>query len=652
MGTASSDSTAPSSREAAAPAASASAPTPTPTPAPTPTSTGDASVSAETRAVPRPAAGAPEPAETRAIPLLGDRQDASAPTAAAGSTARPSAGDATPSSPPPLREPDDPNPSVRTWYLPGQAPSAPAPSAPAPSGSADAPSPAAVPTEQDRPAVARPTPSDSAANSAADVSDTAAPPTTDPRALDLGDLRRATPTGPAGSGASAPSTSGGDAAPPTDGVNVLFGDLDPDPITGAVPLPGPATAAAGLLRRLTGRDSDEEHVDDDAATDARESDPADEPSGDPDAADAPRSGLSGLLRRLTDRDQSSRDEAPVDPGPALEDADSAAPAPIDDDVADFDPAPELGRADRLDSAPSVEERPDETTLATADAGDGLDGSAPATRVFGIPDADVVASPETSRAGDLDDEEAGAEAAIAPEPREPTATPHDDEAGSDRASSATVPRPVSAGPLPTVAADGAPRFALAPSGEPQSGRSTLLEKIAFGASIVIAPVGLAANVVLAALSARRRGWTHRLTSAGIAVGVAMTIVSAGLLALGDSAAQDAIEHRSLQAQSGAFCHLIATEPVGAEQKDFGWPAAQSSIPESVAAAQAFIDRWDAVAAVAPTGIRAQVTQIAGMGRELLTQIQETQTADDATAQQRLSALRDQSDVPGWISEYCD
>lgn len=596
---------------------------------------------------------APEPAETRAIPL-GDRPDGAPATA----PASPAAGrEASPSAPPPLREPDDPNPSVRTWYLPAQTPSAPSAAA---SAAATASSPAATPVDEERPAGARPTPigsasSESPASAAATSGAPAsAAPTTDLRALDLGDLRR---RGTDGARAAAHSTSGDGAdAPATDGVSVLFGDLDPDPITGAVPLPGPATAAAGLLRRITGRDGEDQSPDGDAAPpDDHETDPADEPSGAPGADEVPKSGLGGLLRRFADRDRSAAPEAPA--GSDAADDHSGAPAPIDDDVADFDPAPELGRADRGEPTPSIADLAGDASPATADAdADALDGPgepAAATRVFAIPapDADADASPAAIPSRDHAVEEAAEVGDGASGSPHATATAHDDDTGSP-ASSGPVTSPASAGPLPTVAADGAPRFALAPSGEPQSGQSTVLEKIAFGASIVIAPVGLAANVVLAALSTRRRGWTHRLTSAGIAVGVAMTIVSAGLLALGDSAAQDAIEHRSLQAQSGAFCHLIATEPVGAEQKDFGWPAAQSSIPESVAAAQAFIDRWDAVAAVAPTGIRAQVTQIAGMGRELLTQIQETQTADDATAQQRLSALRDQSDVPGWISEYCD
>jgi len=416
---------------------------------------------------------------------------------------------------------------------------------------------------------------------------------------------------------------------PTDAVEVLFGELDIDPVTGSVTIPDTADAPG---------DSDDE----------------DDRGGEPSAAPA-RAGVGGLLRRLTGRDAASRtDGDPVSDvhqgdltetdasGAASGLGDEAAPATrvLDlDDVADFDPAPELGR--EPDPSVTAQFEALESSESDDDVDTGIDDAPDPVPTTVIPVAPEALAPTSAPEPVAGNAVPTVSSAAAPRSTEPTSAAID----RDR------PRTTDRTSLPVVAADGTPRFTLAPSDEPDPGRSTLLERIAFGAAFVVAPIGLVANIVLGVLSTRRRGWTHRLTSAGVAVGVVMTIVGGGLLAFGNGLAQDAIDQRATRAESGAMCHLIATEPVGAEQTDFGWPTAQSSIPDSVAAAQAFVDRWDAVAAVAPSGVRAEVTQIAGLGRELLAQIQESQTADDAGAQQRLSALRDQSGVPAWIADNC-
>ncbi|TPW74280.1 hypothetical protein [Schumannella soli] len=546
--------------------------------------------------------------------------------------------------PPPLHEPEPSDSGIRSWFLPGGAAS-PSPSpASTPQPTAQTPSDT-VPPALDEPALDKPDPDASAAPPvpAASTPSAASAPARPATAADpFGDADSSSPgiafaarrpDGAVDASSAEPAAAG----EPTDAVEVLFGELDIDPITGSVVIPGAAL------------DGD---VDDVPA--APES--------------SPRGRVGALLRRLTGRDAAvDADEQPVGgqpgdadpltavPSDAAVGDDDAAPATraFDlDDIADFDPAPELGRASESEQEPAATKLID--TVAIPDVEPEPDPEpvpAPAEDVpaatslhTSIVEPDVADRPSSSpiEGGSMHaDHRTGS---------------HDPQPSPATAPAMATPeanrtRPVDRAGLPSVAADGAPRFGLAPTTEPDPGHSTILERIAFGASFVLAPIGLAANIVLGVLSMRRRGWTHRLTSAGVAVGVVMSIVGGGAIALGDGVAQDAIDHRATRADSGAMCHLIDTEPVGAEQTDFGWPAAQASIPESVAAAQAFVDRWDAVAAVAPSGIRAEVTQIAGIGRELLAQIQETQTADDAVAQQRLSALRDQSGVPAWIADYC-
>ncbi|GAB3401044.1 hypothetical protein GCM10027515_09260 [Schumannella luteola] len=525
--------------------------------------------------------------------------------------------------PPPLREPEPSDNGIRSWFLPSDRTTAGSPSAPI--GASSPVAPVADTAPPVRPVSAVPPTARPASEPpvSPDVFSASGEPTEAPSTAPGIAFTARRPEGVDRSEPEAPAV-----GEPTDAVEVLFGELDIDPVTGSVTIPDTEDAP--------GASGDE-----------------DDRGGEPSAAPA-RAGVGGLLRRLTGRDAANRtDEDPepdVHQGDLAEtdasDAaaglgDEAAPATrvLDlDDVADFDPAPELGR----EPDPSVTAQFEALDSSEADDDStGIDDALGPVHTTVIPVAPEALAPTSAPEAIAGNAVPTAPAVAAPRSAEPTSAAID----RDR------PRTADRTSLPVVAADGTPRFTLAPSGEPDPGRSTLLERIAFGAAFVVAPIGLVANIVLGVLSTRRRGWTHRLTSAGVAVGVVMTIVGGGLLAFGNGLAQDAIDQRATRAESGAMCHLIATEPVGAEQTDFGWPAAQSSIPDSVAAAQAFVDRWDAVAAVAPSGIRAEVTQIAGLGRELLAQIQESQTADDAGAQQRLSALRDQSGVPTWIADNC-
>ena len=213
------------------------------------------------------------------------------------------------------------------------------------------------------------------------------------------------------------------------------------------------------------------------------------------------------------------------------------------------------------------------------------------------------------------------------------------------------QPATPTPPPRRAPDGPFRFALEPSVPIDDGRSTLGEKIAFGASILVPPIGLIADIVMAIRSRARRGWTHGLTSAGIVVSLVMLALLAVAGGIADRGAADAIEHRQLESDSVAFCSEVGSLPLQVRSADFGWPAVAGTISESLSSMQLFVERWDSLAAVSPQGVRADAAAVAAAGRAIIATDGGSRVIHDQQNRDQMTALRAGSSVPGWIRSYC-
>ncbi len=183
------------------------------------------------------------------------------------------------------------------------------------------------------------------------------------------------------------------------------------------------------------------------------------------------------------------------------------------------------------------------------------------------------------------------------------------------------------------------------------RSTVAERIGLILAILIAPLGLILGIVSAVGSASRRGWVVGIVKATIAIGAVLTVV----LAIGGTFAynlyQQQQRHDAIAAESAAFCATLAADPGMYQAPTFGWPAVASSIPDTLAAMQAFEDRWVELEKVSPAGIKAEVAKVAAAAKQIIDSVTVARTVDAASNIAVMKPVASASGVPAWHSEYC-
>ncbi|HWH27218.1 MAG TPA: hypothetical protein VNT53_11315 [Pseudolysinimonas sp.] len=178
-----------------------------------------------------------------------------------------------------------------------------------------------------------------------------------------------------------------------------------------------------------------------------------------------------------------------------------------------------------------------------------------------------------------------------------------------------------------------------------------EKITLVAAVLLPPFGLVAAIAAAVLSRSRRGWVIGLLKAAIALGIITTVIAV----FGGVAAQKAIEaqrtHAAVEAASAKFCATIAKQPDMVEAPTFGWPKPAASIPDSIAAMQAYADRWAALAKVSPKGIRADVQQMSAAATQVIESVTVSRTVDDAGNIAVMTQAASSTAIPQWADNYC-
>jgi hypothetical protein len=188
-------------------------------------------------------------------------------------------------------------------------------------------------------------------------------------------------------------------------------------------------------------------------------------------------------------------------------------------------------------------------------------------------------------------------------------------------------------------------------EPDIGRSTVGEKLTLLLAILVPPLGLLAAIVGAILSARRRGWVIGLLRAAIAIGVALSVVAAIGGYIGLTAWQQQQAHDRTAAASAVFCSTLQADPTMIQSPTFGWPAVAGTITDSLAAMQAYADKWTKLATASPDGIRPEVTEVGTAARQIIASVTVGRTVDDASNVSVMTATASASSVPAWYAEYC-
>jgi hypothetical protein len=187
--------------------------------------------------------------------------------------------------------------------------------------------------------------------------------------------------------------------------------------------------------------------------------------------------------------------------------------------------------------------------------------------------------------------------------------------------------------------------------PDLDRTTVAEKVVFALAFLLPPVGLIGSIVAAAQSARRRGWVHGFVRTGLVISVITTIAAGIAGAYGYKALEDQQRRDSLVAASAQFCATIAEQPDMIAPPAFGFPGPGASIPETLEGIQAYIDRWDALASVSPSGIRPDVTRVADAARDIYETINTSRLVNNEQNIANMSSVAETTRIPAWEAEYC-
>lgn len=187
--------------------------------------------------------------------------------------------------------------------------------------------------------------------------------------------------------------------------------------------------------------------------------------------------------------------------------------------------------------------------------------------------------------------------------------------------------------------------------PDLDRTTLGERIAFALAFLVPPAGLIASIVAAVQSSRVRGWVHRFVRAALVISVIMTVVAGFAGAYLYKVVDDARKHDALAAASTQFCATIAEHPDMISPPSFGFPGPGASIPDTITAIQEYVDRWDALTAVSPSGIRPDVKRVADAARGILETVTQSRLVDNEGNVAVMSSVAQNTNVVGWAEEYC-
>lgn len=185
-----------------------------------------------------------------------------------------------------------------------------------------------------------------------------------------------------------------------------------------------------------------------------------------------------------------------------------------------------------------------------------------------------------------------------------------------------------------------------------GTKSVLDRVALGLAVVVAPLGLVAGVVAAVLSARRHGYVSGLARAAIVVSLALSVVlAAGGVAYSFAARAQAHE-RALQVNSIPLCAMVAAAPTRMTDPAFGWPAITTTIAAYEQEVAAYSTWWTKLASVAPAPVHSQVVALATVARASNSRMMLSKVIEhdlDYADMQKAAAI---STLPTWVKTYCN
>jgi hypothetical protein len=107
----------------------------------------------------------------------------------------------------------------------------------------------------------------------------------------------------------------------------------------------------------------------------------------------------------------------------------------------------------------------------------------------------------------------------------------------------------------------------------------------------------------------------------------------------------------KADSQAFCSALAETPDQLTQPAFGWPQEVVDLPSSVVAIQEYADRWTAIAAAAPEGIKPDATAVADGANAIIGAINTSKSIDRPGNLAAMERITTATNIVGWSNKYC-
>jgi hypothetical protein len=189
-----------------------------------------------------------------------------------------------------------------------------------------------------------------------------------------------------------------------------------------------------------------------------------------------------------------------------------------------------------------------------------------------------------------------------------------------------------------------------SGGPRSGNGPL-DWVAFVLAFLAPPLGLVVGVGAIISGSRSRGYATGIAKAAIGIGAALTIVLGTAFVVVTKIDNDQAAHDAIVASSRAYCAKLKSDPTTLSSDTFGWPSPGNTVPESITAMEAYQANWEALAKLAPSGIRSDTEKIAATAKSIVATVTSSQTLNDSGNVAQMQNVVSTSGIHAWVSDFC-
>ena len=183
------------------------------------------------------------------------------------------------------------------------------------------------------------------------------------------------------------------------------------------------------------------------------------------------------------------------------------------------------------------------------------------------------------------------------------------------------------------------------------RTTALEWLALGFSVIVPPLGLLLAIVARIIANRTHGWITRVLSVATVLGIVLSLVAGAAIVVANLVGQSEAAQARILAESAPFCASLDETPGVLDEPAYGWPTERLSIPDSIVAMQGYQSRWAALADIAPDGVRAGVRSVADAAQTLTNSLSTSRVIERERYLEQMTSVTNASGVSAYVAKYC-